>query len=183
MGALQRIETLTKNYADARSLLADEVARLQDEIDAAKRRRLAKVKALFAALADAKGALANEIERNPGEFERPRTFVFHGVKVGYRKQVGEITFGSEQSVIDLLKKKFPERTESTIRVTEKLIVKALAEWSAADLKKIGCNVESDSDAIVIKATETEIDRMIAAMEKDLDKDLGSDAGSTGVWTA
>ena len=52
-----------------------------------------------------------------------------------------------------------------INVTETPIKKAIEQLSVSDLKKIGCLVTDAQDEVVIKATDTEVDKLVTALLK------------------
>ena len=68
-------------------------------------------------------------------------------------------------MIFLIKKHFPELIEGLIRVKETPIKNALVEMAAVDLKKLGVSVENDTDEVFIKATDSEIDKIVDGILK------------------
>src|ERR1051325_3143120 len=108
---LTEIDSLTKSFADVRAELADVVGILNLEIEHAKRKRLADIKRLVARCADKHGALKAAIEAAPELFEKPRTHVFHGIKVGFRKGTGSVDWEGDEQVAKLVEKHFPEQLD------------------------------------------------------------------------
>jgi len=43
---------------------------------------------------------------------------------------------------------------------------ALANISVADLKRIGCTITDDIDAVLIKPTDSEVDKLVMALLKE-----------------
>ena len=163
---LARVEELTEVYSSHRQHLADKVALLEKDLRTAKMRHLAGIKSAVALVKDAEAELRTALDDNKGEFEKPRSRTFFGIKVGWRKLVGSITWSDTAKVIALIKKHFPEQQEVLIKTAEVPVADALAQLSGADLKRLGCTVEEDTDAQVLKATDSDIDKVVDALLKE-----------------
>lgn len=163
---LADIELSTKRFAAAHQLLTDDVMILNDEQAALKRRHLPGIKRAVEAVREQRGALKLLIEAAPDHFLRPRTLVFHGIKVGYRKGAGGIEWEEDARVIHLIRKHFPEFAEALIKTTEKPSIKGLQELDVSDLRKIGCTVESTGDVVVIKPTASDVDKIVTALMRE-----------------
>lgn len=164
---MAHIERATKIYADERAALAAIVTTLNAEIEQAKQRHLKFIKRAVNNTAAAENALRNEIELAPELFEKPRTVIFHGVKVGYQKGKGGIVFEDADRVVELIHKHFPDDSaEALLHITTKPNKEALAQLSVVELKKLGCQVADTADTVVIKSTDTEVDKIVTALLKN-----------------
>ncbi len=166
MATLQQIETLTKDYAEWREGLSAAVRALEEEIGAAKRKYLPSIRRKAAAVAERHAALKAAIEQSADLFEKPRTRIFNGIKVGIQKSKGEMKWVDTEQVVRLIKKHFPDLADTLIRTTESPVKGALGQIAAADLKKIGVTIEDDGDVVVIKSTDSEIDKLVDALLRD-----------------
>ena len=92
--------------------------------------------------------------------------ILYGIKIGFQKGKGEITWEDKDQVVKLIHKHFPEQAEALLKVTEMPVKTALAQLSAADLKKLGVTIIETGDEIVIRATDTEVDKLVEALLKD-----------------
>jgi phage host-nuclease inhibitor protein Gam len=179
MNHIEVFDKPVKDYADAREALAFELAAMNGEIEAVKRGFVPKIKRLFAKMADKKSELAGVIAANKELFDKPKTQVMHGIKIGYRKKTGETIILSQEQTIALIRKKFSkEQAKLMIQTKESVIKDALKSLTAADLKAIGVEIKADVDELVISATDGEIDKIIAAMEKELDNDIEQEADTS-----
>lgn len=163
---LALIQELTGHYSDVRLTLVERVTKLDKEVRAAQMRALAGIKEAAAELKEAHAELEAALEANKAEFEKPRTRTFFGIKVGFRKLVGSITWKDAEKVVELIKKHFPTKAEVLIQTTETPVKDALGQLPAADLKRLGVSVVEDSDVPVIKATDSEIDKVVEALLKE-----------------
>lgn len=164
---LTDIERRTKLFADALARLAAIVTKLNDEVEQIKRAALPAIKDAVAAAAGREAGLRALIEENPQIFDKPRTQVFHGIRIGFRKGTGGIDWEDDDKVVALIKKHFPKaQAELLIKTKEKPIAKALQDLDVADLKKIGCTVEDTGDVVVIKPTDSDVDKIVTALLKD-----------------
>jgi predicted ATPase len=163
--ALAEIEAKAKTLADARALLAERMEALQTEISAAKRRKLPGIKSALGEAANAENDLRALIEHNPGLFVKPRTVVFHGVKLGFQKGKGKMDWADDAQVITLIRKHLADQAEVLIQVTEKPVKEALKNLAAPDLARIGVTVEESGDHVLVKAADSELDKLVDALLK------------------
>jgi hypothetical protein len=165
MTQLTDIEVRAKAFADARGAVASIVTVLNEGIEALKRENMPALKRAISRAAEKHDNLKAIIDANPKLFVKPRTVVLHGVKVGYAKGKGGIKFDDAEQVVKLIKKHLPEQAEVLIITKESPAKDALAQLSASDLKKIGCTVVDSGDAVVIKPTDSEVDKLVDTLLK------------------
>ena len=166
MATLGDIERLTKDYADCREQLSARVKTLEEEINEIKRRHVPAIKRIVGAVIFCQAKLKAAIEDSAGLFVKPRTMILHGIKVGFQKSKGEMKWVDANQVVRLIKKHFPDLAETLIKTTEMPVKAALGQISAADLKRLGVTIEDDGDLVVIKSTDSEIDKFVEALLKD-----------------
>lgn len=82
MASLTQIEARAKLYADARERLSGIVAGLNAGIEALKRAAIPDIKRAIASAATHHDHLRTMIEDAPDLFVKPRSVVFHGIKLG-----------------------------------------------------------------------------------------------------
>ena len=163
MATLKEIEALTLKYSNARGKLACDVRALQGMIDEAKRSFMPAIKRHVAAAKDAEALLHTAIEGSPALFVKPRTVTIMGIKVGFQKGKGKISFDDADKVVALIEKHLPELAEALIVETKKPIKDALLNLSVDELKKIGCRVTGTGDQVLIKDTTSDVDKLVAAL--------------------
>ena len=161
------IEALCKECADRREKLEGTVDAIQQEQRAAVRRRLHVVKRQAADAAAAEEALKDAIAASPRLFVRPRTVPFHGLVVGFKKQPGRLEHGGE-ATIARIRSVFPDREAELIRTKETLDASALKKLDAKDLARIGASVVEVGDAVVVKASRTDLEKVVAALTADFE---------------
>ena len=163
---LADIEVYTREYANARQRVNAEAEALRADIDAAKRNRITNLKILVAAAIEKKHALENAITGNKSLFDKPKTQVFNGIKVGFRKQKGELSWEDVDKVVELIKKNFPDQTDTLLRVVTTPVKAALENLSVADLKSVAVKVGNDDDVIVLKPVDANVDKLVEALLKE-----------------
>lgn len=166
MPTMNAIEQLTKDFAGERQKLSDRIRQLEDEINGIKRKRLPGIKANVQTVMEKQDVLKTALEDSRSLFVKPRTVVFHGIKVGMQKGKGKLEWPDDSVVVKLIKKHFPEQVDILIKTTEKPIRGALENLSTADLKKIGVTVNETGDVPVIKSTDSEIDKFVESLLKE-----------------
>jgi len=166
MANLADIERGAKKYADARNHLASIVETMNQGIETIKRDNIKRLKKAVADAAEQHDALKALIETAPGCFVKPRSVVFHGIKLGFAKGKGKIEWDDPDQVVRLIKKHFPEQADVLIATTEKPAKEALNGLTAAELKKLGISVTDGGDAVFIKPADSAVDKMVDALLKD-----------------
>ena len=168
MHTLKDIEDLAKRYADRRTALAEKMESLEAVIERVKRKRLPAIRRAVEAAANDRAALQCALEDGKDLFVKPRTLVLHGIKVGIVKGKGKIEWEDDEQVVALIQKKLPDQADTLIKTTYKPIRAALAELSAADLKKIGVSVEEAGDYTLIKPAASDIDKLVDKLLAEAD---------------
>jgi hypothetical protein len=169
MQTMNDIEQAAKRYAEARSVLTSLVNELNDEISAAKKARLAGIKVAVARAAERHDALYSLIDGRRSLFEKPKSRVLHGLKVGFKKKPGAIDIADEESTLRRIKKMFSNDEQMLsllIKTREKPSKEALGELSADQLKKLGVAVANDSDVAFIKPIDSDVDKIVDALMDD-----------------
>lgn len=166
MTQLSDIESRCKAYAERRIKLSELMAALHAAVAAVKRQHLAAIKNALGQAAAREADLRALVEQAPELFIRPRTVIFHGVKVGYVKGKGIIEICDRTRTVALIRRYLPDQAETLIRVEEVPHKPALAQLSVADLKRVGCSVVETGDEIVVKAVDSEVDKMVETLLRD-----------------
>ena len=163
---LALVEEKAERYANARQELSIRVHTLEANLIAIRKASVASIRAAAAIAKDARADLEAAIEANKAELEKPKTRTFHGIKVGFRKLVGSLTWKDGEKVVALIKKHFPEQTDILIRQVETPVKDALANLPVSDLKKIGVSVQDDTDEMVIKSADSSVEKLVEALLKE-----------------
>lgn len=160
---MNEIEAATKAYADAREALRAIVSELEEERRAFVRRNLPKVRKRLERVAELEAALKAEIEAAPHLWIKPRTAVFHGIKVGMEKGVGKLVFASPDKVVELIEKKLPDMADVLVITSKAPNRKAIAQLTVQQLKSLGATIEDAGDRVVVRAVAGDVDKLTAAL--------------------
>lgn len=159
--ALSEIETLTRHFSTARDELVERAVNLRDEIEAVKRKHLKRLKFASDATAAAQAALHAAIDANRELFDKPRSVIFHGIKVGLQKGKDGVEYADLDQLVSLMKLHGPETVERLCKVTYKPLQQSLLALDDTDLKRIGCTRRAGTDSVLIKPADAGIDKLIA----------------------
>jgi hypothetical protein len=163
---LTEIEKLAKELEDARLNLRESLDELETEVLAIKKKFMPAIRRAVEKAAQRHEALREAIAEAPELFVKPKTVIFHGIRLGYMKGKGDIAWEDTAQVVKLIRKNFPDSIDMLLKITETPVKTALAALSVSDLKKIGVTVVETGDEVFIKPTDSEIDKMISALLKD-----------------
>lgn len=162
---LSDIEKLTKQFSLARGQLAGVVSELNRKIEDLKKSALPDIRELVKRAAERESHLRTAIEGNPNLFIQPRTAVFHGIKVGLQKGKGGIEFDDADKVLERIRAQYGKEAGDLIHITESPDKKMLADLPVDELKKLGCRVVNTGDEVVIRPTDTDVDKIVNALLK------------------
>jgi len=157
--SLLLIESQTKKYSEAYSELTDSITKMEQEVEKARNKYMPDIKAGVAKIKAAGEKLHESIDENKDLFVKPKTQIFHNIRVGFIKGKGKKEFDNDKTVA-LIHKHYPDKEDLLIQVEEKVISKAIEQLPAADLKKIGVNIVDAQDEIVIRPVDSEIKKVI-----------------------
>ncbi len=159
------IDPLARQYADAQLALDALTNELKVEIDAAVRRRWPDLKRATARTAERYEALFAAVSEAQAAFDKPKTRILHGVRVGFRKQKGSIVVLNEENTCALIRKVLPDQEQVLIATSDRVVMAALEPFDNDMLRKIGCKRVPGKDEAVAKLADTEIDKVVAALMK------------------
>ena len=174
--SLYTIEAAARQFAADRLELCTVVTNLNTSIEALKRHTIPQIKRRVAVAAESHAALEALVDKGRHLFIQPRTVVFHGIKVGLQKGRGGIEWDDDAKVVGLIEKHFTRaQADLLIKTTKKPIKKAIEDLGIADLKKIGCRIEETGDSIIIKPTDSQVDKLVTALLKDATSETETEA--------
>jgi hypothetical protein len=164
--ALTRIENRARNYTELRGEIAALVGELNERIDSLTRAKMPLIKKLAARAATEHAELEAAITAAPHLFEKPRTLTFHGVKCGFRKNEGRLEFDDPDRVVQKIYQIF-DAPEPFLRIVTQPNKETLATLPGTDLKRLGCRIVDTTDVVVIKPADSDLDKKINALLKDV----------------
>jgi hypothetical protein len=159
------IDQAAERYRRARDVLRQLAADAQLELARVKEAHLPLLRRALADVAIADAELRAAVRQSPGSlWERVRTRVVHGVKVGWQKARGRVEWDDEARVIERIRKQLPtEQAELLIRRKESVHKPAVYDLTAADLKRLGFRVTDDCDQVLVKDNAGDLDKAIEAL--------------------
>lgn len=163
---IEQIDGLCEAYSLRRGNLFDRLSTLEAELNAVKKRHLKEIKKCTVLAAETEARLREALEATPDLFDKPKTQIFHGIKVGFRKGKGKMEWEYDAVVVARIKKLFPDMTDELIITTEKPCKTALDELESGDLRKLGVSTEDAGEQVVIKPVETAVEKLVKALLKD-----------------
>lgn len=165
---MDQIESLAGAFATARGELAEQLETLRDAQEAAKRQRIRYIRTALAKFTVTHDELKAAVECSADIFKSPKTRMLNGIKVGFMKQRGKLEIDNNESVVKLIRKYFPEQFDALVKTTYTPVRPALQNLPAVDMKRLGVRVTDDVDAVVIKAADSDLDKLIDALINDED---------------
>lgn len=161
------IEECTERHAANYNALANVMAEAEGKIAAIKAEYAPALRDLVDRYKLTHDALNAHILANPKLFEKPRTRVLHGFKVGFRKLEGKIVFRDEEKSVALAAEHLSDKQWClVVRVSESINKDAAAQLPAATLKKIGGEITDPVDQVVIQSATGDVTKLVEALIKE-----------------
>ncbi|RJQ21995.1 MAG: hypothetical protein C4560_02940 [Nitrospiraceae bacterium] len=162
---LGEIERQTTEYAIAKRELDELVAEISERTEALKREFTPKLKSVMGKIARKHETLYRSIADNTDLFEKPRTQIFEGIKVGLMKGKGKLFVEDEELTIKLIKKHMPEQEEYLIHTKYELIKSAIKKLTDKEQDKINVAIIDKDDRIVIESIDTTVQKILNSLIK------------------
>jgi len=167
---LQEIDHKTKAYSEAYEELSDLITEMQDKQGAIARQFMPRIKRAVNRLAEKEADLKAAVDTNRALFDKPRTQVLYGFKVGLQKMIGKVRWKDGKAVVGKLMEVY-SNWKKFVNIEYKPSADALKELSAGELKKLGVTIEDTSDVIVIRPVASEIEKLVNAFLKEKGEEL------------
>ncbi len=175
MTTMQEIEALTKVYSDEREALRERLQVLRDEFEQSRREHMDGIKTGLARVAAAHDLLLQVITDNPGLFEKPRSQVLNGLRVGWRKNKESVAYANAERTVALIEQHLPDRAATLINVEKTPIAAAIARLTERDQLVIGVSIKDGIDAPFIAPAGDEFDKLMKALLKNREEAAAEEA--------
>lgn len=171
MATMQQIEELAAKTAAVRDALTGTFMAQQDEIADIEKKYLPRVRRLTAEFKAASESLMQAVSDSPQLFVRPRSVVFHAIKLGYAKGRGKIEWEcADDTLIKRIRANHPDQVGLLIETIERPVKTALADLAATDLRKLGVVVEETGDVPFVRLADTEIAKTIKGLLRSAEEE-------------
>ena len=167
MATLREIDSLAKEYADDRQRLNDRLTGLEDELELVKRKHMPSIINAVNKAKKSRETLSIAVDNSRDLFVKPKTQTAHGIKFGLQTSPDSYTFEDEAQVIKKIKKLMMNNADSLINTRESVSKTALKQLTPSELGKIGVEVVPGCESVIVKDTNSEIDKFVnKLLEKD-----------------
>lgn len=157
---ISEFEPLCANYDQSCTELEEMIAALESDLEAVKAKHLRGLKKQAAIVAAREAELTSAVENSPAQFEKPRTFVIHGCKIGFTSSTGSVEFEDGDHVTKLVEKHFPKRFDELIKTDYTPRKDALRNLPAGELAKLGCRIDGAGDLVLVKRVAGDVEKLI-----------------------
>lgn len=158
--AINLMEPLCAAY-DAECVELDiRIAELEADLETVKQKHLPGLKKQAAKLAAAEAELYNAVENAPDLFEKPKTLVIAGTKIGFSNSVGSIVVDDESQTVKLVEKHFPDRFDELVKTERTPRKDALRTLEPKELARLGCRIEGCGPVVIVKRVAGDVEKLI-----------------------
>lgn len=161
--SLSDIDSAAKRLRESRGALSAVVDALQAKLLLAQNNSLPLIRKCVSLCAQRQAELYALVDDGRYLFDKPRTQVLHGIKVGLGKGKGKIQIDDEERTVSLIEKR--DDAEALLIIHKSPRKEALEALPVDELKKLGCQVSETGDFIVIRPVDSAVDRAVKALLK------------------
>jgi hypothetical protein len=161
------IEKLTHTYDTESARLEEQVAAMEEELQAVKQKWIRPLKKQASIVAASAANLYSAIESAPHLFVKPRTITINGVKVGLTTAKGKLEFEDEEKAVALIEKMFKDTAEIYLNIKKTPNKDMIRTLDAVVLKKLGAQIEGEGDVVVLKREAGDVEKLIEKLIKKL----------------
>lgn len=160
MNQFKKIETHAKRYQALLAKLNNTSATIRRKISEATAAHLADLKSTMDEMTGLEKQIKEHLIRNKDLFEKPRTRVIHGLKLGFRKGKGKLIVNDEQKLIERLEKEYDDNVGVLVRTSKKIVKAGIEKLDAKELKRLGVTMQDADDQVVFDVVEDSMDDLI-----------------------
>lgn len=162
---ISAIDQHARQYADAQMALDSLTNDLRRQIDQVVREHWPRLRAATTRAAERYEALYALVSESRDAFDKPKTRILHGVRVGFRKSKDSVQILNAENTVALIKRHLADQADVLISTTERPVQSAIEQLEPDDLKLIGCKRVTGGDEPVAAIAETELDKVVQALMK------------------
>lgn len=163
MTTMNEIEKRARQFAEARDHMAGIVAAINSAIEAIKGEHIKSLRRAVDLASRHHAALHDLVESAPDLFKEPRAVTLHGIKLGWQKGRQRVEWEDIDVVVQRIHKHLPDKAGLLIQTKETPVRDALAGLDPAMLKKLGVTITEGGDAVFIKPSNSEVDKLVATL--------------------
>lgn len=171
------IEKAALNLSTVRDDLSSECATLNAAIEAVKAAHLGRIRVLCRKVTERTAQLTELVDLNRELFAKPKTQVFHGIKVGLVKGKGKLQLADEAKTVELIEKLYSvEEAAKLLHVVMRPDKEAIAKLPGNELKKLGASITDTDETVIVKPVDTAVDKLaMALLASAIDEALSQEA--------
>lgn len=143
------------------------INQVEEELGDVSRRHLARLKQMASKVGRLEASLASAVEQSPELFQKPKTMVISGVKVGFRASAGRVVWDDEEAVVRAIRKVWKEDSDLMLSTVVSPRKEALKNLTPVELEKLGCRIEDDGDQVVCARANSDVKKLLDAVLKKL----------------
>jgi len=159
---MERIETMAEDLHMVQDNLKNRLAEAEAMMDEIREEFAPHIRKIANAESDLREKLEREIAANKDLFAKPKTRVFHNIKLGLRRLKGSLKWTDSTELMKRVRQVCPEHEGAIIEVSYTIKKAGLEKLDAGKLKKLGVTIEADTDAVVLKPVEGDLSKMADA---------------------
>jgi hypothetical protein len=166
MSDMDKFEKLAKKHSGDRAALGVVVAAIHRATDAVYNEMMPGLQAAANKALASKTALAKAVEKNPENFIKPRTLTLYSIKFGLAKGKGRVEYKSDDAVITLIERHFPNRADDLITTKRSVDKSAVSKLKVQEAKKIGVTIGKTGDEAVVSVAKDKLDGFVKVLLKE-----------------
>jgi hypothetical protein len=172
MADMKEIEALAASYRQAHDAFDDALRAFERDVAAVRAEHRATLRRSLTTAANRLEKLETAIGESRHLFQKPRTTVVDGVKLGLQKGKDTLAWDNETVLIKRIETLFPDDIDLYVKTVQTPLKTPLAQLDDVTKRRLGVRVEPGADAVLVKLLDGDIEKMI---RKIVDRDADDEA--------
>jgi hypothetical protein len=155
------IELACRNYDAAVTELEECLGTFRDELSEVKMKHIQTIKRKAGVVARCEAEASMLRDSAPALFVKPRHYILHGIKVGFKRSEGKLVYDDADLVVQAIRERFPDLTAQLIRTSDEPRKEAIKEaLTEEELAAVHCRIEGAGDVGILARAAGDIDKLV-----------------------
>jgi len=160
---IDSIERLCQDYAKLRGKLEKKIEVIEREREKILEAHRVELRLLSSAVSNAKLDLERQVGAARPLFIKPKTRVFHGIKVGFEKERDQVTYPEDEILIPRIESLLKSKAAGLIETTKRIIKDAFKRLPKAELQSLGVKYTNGADSVIVRPeSKSDVEKLASA---------------------
>lgn len=163
MSSFDPIERAAQAYSDSIDDLKSQMNLLEEAITEEKRLAMPLIRQCVRKARKKEKELQSLVKGSSDLFQKPKTRVFHGIKVGFRLVAMKLKYPADDKLVAKIRSELPDEADTLIVTKDAPVKDAIQNLGVKVLRRLGILVQNPFNEVVVKHQTGDMLKMADAM--------------------